>query len=406
MGTTYKVVQLGLDSHKNFSQISARDEEGRVVWRQRLEHADRAELRRQMGAWPRGIPVVLEGTFGWGWVSDEIAQAGLEPQLASSTKVAAWRTARGIAKTNRTDADLLSELPQRDRWWEVWLAPVKVRDRREWLRYRMTLVQMQTQVKNRIHATLHRHGIVQRQSDLFGRKGLAFLARLCDAQDVTLRESAQQTLKGYLEMLKQVRQQIAEVTRELRRQVSADEQGERWRSLPGVSWVLAYTILAEVGDVKRFKDARHLASYALLAPRADESGEETQETPTGRHVGHAGRRTLQWAFIEAAHGAVRRSAAFKAVFDRRTDSGKKDRNRGYIAVAHALSRVGFACCRHGTDYSEQRPPRPGHRPMEAMEAAEAVKTVETSRGSSLRSEARASRPGPGQPDHPMAVAAR
>jgi transposase len=258
----------------------------------------------------------------------------------------------------------------------------------------MGLVQLQTQTKNRIHATLHRHGIVQDLSDLFGRKGLAFLRQLCDAGDGRLRDSARQTLAGHMELLKQLRQQIATVTREIRRQVSADAQAECWRSLPGVSWVLAYTIFAEVGDVRRFKDARCLASYALLAPLADESGDESDTTPMGRHVGHAGRRTLKWAFIEAAHGAVRRSAYFKAVFDRRTECGKKDRNRGYIAVAHVLSRVGFACCRHGTRYSEHPPARPGS------------KTAQTSAETSPRLEAEASRPGPGQPEDPMAVAAR
>jgi len=391
MGTTYKVVQMGLDSHRNFSKVTARDEQGRIAWRQRLEHADRAELREQLATWPRGVPVVLEATFGWGWLADELTLAKLDPHLASSKKVAGWRKSRGIAKCNRTDADLLSELwSEREPWWKVWLAPPEVRDRREWLRYRMGLVQLQTLTKNRIHATLHRHGIVQSFGDLFGRKGQAFLAQLADEQDATLRDSARRTLAGHLELLKQLRKQIAEVTRELRQQVSAHQQAERWRSLPGVSWVLAYTIFAEVGDVGRFKDGRHLSSYALLAPRADESGDESDSTPTGRHVGHAGRRTLKWAFIEAAHGAVRRSAHFKEVFDRRTDCGKKDRNRGYIAVAHALARVGFACCRNATNYSEQRPLRPGSK---AAEANEPLKM-------------RTSRPGSGQPEDPMAVAAR
>ena len=48
-----------------------------------------------------GIPIVLEGTFGWGWLSDELSDAGLEPHLASSAKVAGWRKARGIAEATR-----------------------------------------------------------------------------------------------------------------------------------------------------------------------------------------------------------------------------------------------------------------------------------------------------------------
>lgn len=356
MGTQTKVSQMGLDCHRNFSRITARDERGKVVWRGRLEHADRPRLREQLREWPK-VPVVLEGTFGWGWMSDELSDAGQEPHLSSSRKVAAWREARGMAKSNKRDADLLSELwSEKQRWWEVWLAPREVRDQRELLRYRTTLVRMQTGIKNRVHATLHRHGVLHAFSDLFGTAGLKFLGQL--ASDDPLRDSARVTLGGYLELLEQVRRQIAQATRQLRGQARASVQGRHWQSLPGVSWVLAYTILAEVGRIERFKDGRHLSSYSLLVPIADDSGDEDPGAkPIGRHVGHVGRRTLKWAFIAAARGAVRKSAYFRAVFDRRTDGGKRDKGRGYIAVARELCRVGYSCVKNRRDYQEERPER-------------------------------------------------
>src|ERR1700722_2366461 len=282
MRTELKVVQVGLDNHKNFSRLTGRDASGRIVLRQRLEHKDRKVLRENLGLLPAGTPVVLEGTFGWGWMSDELKGCGLDPHLASSRKTAAWREARGMAKNNKIDADLLSELwSQPERWWEVWLAPPEVRDQREWLRYRMSLVRMQTALKNRIHATLHRHGILHEFSDLFGKKGMAFLKGLCQARGeapaapgVQLSSSGRGTLGGYLKLLAQVRQQVAHVTKLIRPMVSRSEEGERWRSLPGISWVLAYTILAEVGPSSRFANSRKLGAYSLLAPRADDSGDE------------------------------------------------------------------------------------------------------------------------------------
>lgn len=354
-----RISHVGLDGHRSFSQVTARDANNHILFRQRLDHADRQQLRNQLARWPKGTPVVLEGTFGWGWLADELQQASHDPHLASSRKVAAWREARGMAKSNTIDGDLLSELwPQQPRWWEVWLVPPEVRDQREWLRYRMALVQTQTMTKNRIHATLHRHGILHGFSDLFGKAGRQFLQTLAEA-DEPLRDSARQTLLGYLRLLEQIRRQIAQVTRTIRKLVSHNPQGELWRSLPGIGWVLAYTLQAEVGDLARFPDGRHLASYSLLTPLANDSGEQDQETPMGRHVGHAGRRTLKWAFIEAAHGAIRKSKSFRAFFDRRTDGGKKDKNRGYIATAHQLCLVGFACVKKQRRYTEARPARPG-----------------------------------------------
>ena len=382
---TDRVTQMGLDAHRTFSKVTGRDSLGRVVCRQRIEHGDRRMLRADLALWPKGTPVILEGTFGWGWLCDELELVGLEPHLASSRKVAAWRKARGIAKSNRTDADLLAELwSQQPRWWEVWLAPQEVRDQREWMRYRMSLVRMQTRLKNQIHAIMHRHGIVHGFSDLFGREGRAFLNLLVAPNEATLRPSAQAMLKGYLQLLDHVRRQIARVTGEIRRQVIKSPNGERLRTIPVIDWILGYTILAEIGRIERFKSSKQLASYALLAPRADDSGEEDEETPKGRHVGRVGRRTLKWAFIEAAHGAVRRGGRFREIFDRRTNGGKRDRNRGYITVGHELARVVHVMLKKGVDYLEHPPARPGRDSRKRVH--------------------RKSRPGTGQPDHPMVVA--
>ncbi len=384
MKTKSKVTQIGLDSHRTFSKVTARGPDDRIVWRQRLEHADRRKLREQLQDWPKGTPVILESTFGWGWMSDELADAGLDPHLANSRKVAAWRDARGLPKSDRIDADLLSELwSQQPRWWEVWLAPPKVREQREWMRYRMSLVAMQTGLKNRIHAVLHRHGIVNEHSDLFGTKGRRMLNSLIapGAGDVTLPDGGRATLKGYLQLLDHVRRQIARVTRDLRKQLEKTAEGQRLMSLPGIGLILAYTILAEIGRIERFRSARHLASYSLLAPRADDSGQDDPDDPKGRHIGHLGRRTLKWAWIEAAHGAVKSGGRFRAIYDRVTNGGKKNRNRGYIAVAHELCRIGYVLMEKDVDYREDRPGRPGQR-----------------------SGKEDSRPGTGQPVPPMVAA--
>jgi transposase len=361
MGSPSKVTQIGLDVHKKFSLASLRDGSGRVVAREKLDHADRSAMRQRLSHWPAGTPVILEGTFGWGWVSDELSAGGLEPHLASSRKTAAWRQGRGLAKSNKIDADLLGELwDQKPRWWEVWLAPQEVRDQRELLRHRMGLVAMQTSMKNRIHATLHRHGIISELSDLFGVAGRRFLALLVNDEQ-SLRETARRTLKDQLVLLDQLRRSIARATRQFRATMRRSEPGRRLMTLPGVSSVLAYTIVAEIGRIERFADSRCLLRYSLLAPEADDSGEDRPGKPIGRRIGHAGRATLQWAWITAAHGAARKDPMFRAVFNRRTDNGKQDRGRGYITVANRMCRIGYAMWKNRTDYQEVAPPRPGSK---------------------------------------------
>lgn len=358
------VAQIGVDVHKVFSTVTARGEGQKVVWRERLNHRDRAALRVRLAGWPTGVPVILEGTFGWGWLADEMQEAGLDVRLANSRKVAGWRDVRGLAKSNRTDADLLSALPlEGERWWEVWLPPQDVRDQRECLRYRMQGVAMQTQIKNRIHAVLHRHGILCEVSNQFGVAGRRFLNQLVAPEDVTLREGSRKVLRNHLETLDHVRGQIAQATRWFRHWVQANPDANRLRTIPGIAWILAYTLAAEIGRIERFRNGKHLASYSLLVPRANDTGEPLGdgEIPLGRHVGRIGRRTLKWAYIEAAHTAVRCSDRFAAIFDQRTNGGKRDKNRGYIAVAHALCDVSYIVLKKGVAYTEDPPARPGRR---------------------------------------------
>lgn len=205
-------------------------------------------------------------------------------------------------------------------------------------------------------------------------------------------ESARATLKGYLQLLDHLRRQIAAVTRTIYRQLKAMPEGQRLQGLPGVGRILAHTILAEVGDFGRFRSARHLASYSLLAPRAFDSGEDDEEAPRGRHVGHIGRRTLKWAWIEAARGAVRRGGRFREVFDRYTDGGQRNRNRGYILVGHELCRTAYAISKKETEYRDDPPERPGS----SKKRAASRRRDRPARGTSQKS-----RPGTGQPEAAM-----
>ena len=187
--------------------------------------------------------------------------------------------------------------------------------------------------------------------------GRRFLEGLVEREDSRLPESGKATLSGNLRLLAQVRKQLAQVTRQLHRELRRFPEGEVLRSLPGIAWILAHTIFAEVGRFERFRTHRKLAAYSLLAPRCDDSGDE-DKPPKPRHIAHAGRHTLKWAWIEAAHGAVRKSAHFRRIFDRVTAGGKRDRNRGYIAVAHELCTLAYRLCQRGELYCEELAGRP------------------------------------------------
>jgi len=358
-----KVAAGGMDVHHKFSQVTMRNEQGKVVRRERLDHPDRKAMRERLSQWPKDVPFVMEASFGWGWVADLMKELGLNPVLSNCLKVEQMRKARGDVKNNKKDADLLSLLPSElTEWWKVWMAPPEVRDMREWMRYRSGLVHISTQTQNRIHAIFHRHGVFHEFSDLFGTKGRAFLTGLCEdgrTPDVQLPAGALASLRGEVRLLDHVRKQLAEVAKNLRGQLHSDDLAKRLDGIPGIGLILSHTLIAEIGKIERFVNHRHLASYCLLAPRDNDTGEnDPGRPPKGRRIGKCGNRTLKWALLEAAHGAVRSGGKWRKIFDRYTQGGKKDRNRGYIKVARELVKVVDVVWRKGVAYTATPPTRP------------------------------------------------
>jgi transposase len=355
------VACAGMDVHYKFSNVTFRDRSGKVVRRQRLDHRHRQELQERLNRWPKGIPVVMEASFGWGWLSDLLEEAGQEVQLSNCYKVEQMRKARGWVKTNKKDADLISLLSfEQSDWWKVWRAPPEVRNRREQMRFRGDLVGLQTMVKNRIHAIFHRHGIFHEFSDLFGGKGRKFLAELCLYNPTDLSYQALLALRGQVKLLDHLRRQLADVARILHKQLVKTPLIMRLKTIDGIGLILAHVMAAEIGRIERFRNQKALASYSLLAPRSNDTGQDDpRHSPLGRHLGVRGNKTLKWAFIEAAHGAVRSGGRWRAIFDRVTKGGKKDRNRGYIKVARELAKVVYAVWSKGVDYQPVPPARPG-----------------------------------------------
>jgi transposase len=366
------VACAGMDVHYKFSNVTFRDASGKVVSRQRLDHPDRKQLQERLSSWPRGIPVVMEASFGWGWLSDLVEQAGQDVHLSNCYKVEQMRKARGWVKTNKKDADLISLLVfEQSDWWKVWRAPPEVRNRREQMRFRGDLVGLQTAVKSRIHAIFHRHGIFHEFSDLFGGKGRKYLVELCLHNPANLPPEALLALRGQVKLLDHLRRQLADVARILHKQLLKTPLTMRLKTIDGIGLILAHVLAAEIGRIERFRNHKALASYSLLAPRADDTGQDDpRHSPVGRHLGVRGNRTLKWAFIEAAHGAVRSGGKWRAMFDRVTNGGKKDRNRGYIKVARELVKVVYAVWAKGVDYQEIPPVRPGRQRIKKKSRSE------------------------------------
>jgi transposase len=193
-------------------------------------------------------------------------------------------------KTDRIDAWVLAELSRRELVPAIWLPDPHVRAERERARWRLHLVRHRSSLKQRVHAVLLAHGKPCPVSDLFGVSGRRLLARLA------LPEPWDGNVQASLRLIDQLDEEIASCESELRRLGADHRYVPLLLTVPGISWVLAYTIAAELGDIDRFPSPRKLAGYSGLCPRVYQSGESDRRGPLAKN----GPRYLRWALVEAA----------------------------------------------------------------------------------------------------------
>lgn len=250
-----------------------------------------ARLVRRLG--DADVLAVLEAMNGARFLHDQLELAGWDVRIADPQRARAL--APLACKTDRIDAGVLAELARRDLVPEVWLPDPDVRAERERARFRLHLVKHRTMLKNRIHQTLITHGYARPSGDPFSRKSRVRLEHL------QLPEPWQGTLQASLALIETLDQQIDELERELQTLGADHPYVPLLRTVPGIAWVLAYTIAAEIGDIGRFANPRKLIGYTGLCPRVYQSGEYDRRGALAKN----GPAYLRWALIEAAHHAVR-----------------------------------------------------------------------------------------------------
>lgn len=346
---------LGWDLHRKFSKVSllemGDDGEISVVERARLEHDDLGSVRAWLSGLEPGLPVAIEAAFGWPWVADMLEAVGLEPHLGHPPAIRAL--AKHEAKTDRCDADRLGRFQLRGTFPESYLAPPEVRQIRERTRYRMALVALQTGIKNRVQAILHRLGVFHPFSDLFGKGGRAFLEAL------DLPEASREVLLGYLALLDQVAELIGRVERWMRQNLKEDEAVRLLKTIPGVGLILAHVIRAEIGQIDRFPSRRHLSKYSGLGPLSDDSADRHGR----RHCPAACNRVLRWALVEAATGVLatkkQQGRKLRQWHARLCHDGRHNKSQAKVALAHKVADAVYVVWSKGQPYTDTPPPRPG-----------------------------------------------
>lgn len=315
---------IGMDLHQKTSTFSVKDKEGAVIEAKTVP-TTKGTIKEFLASY-EGSTIALEPVSQWYCYADFIEALGLTVKIANPNRVKAIASAR--IKTDAIDAGVLADLLRANLLPESYHAAPDVREWKETVRLRMALVRLRVQVKNRIHALLWKQGL-RAPYALFSKRGLQWL----EAQ--VLSKTATVALATYRETLALLDRQINEADTRMIEDVKRLEDVQLLITIPGISYLSALTIMAEVGTIERFPSAKKLMSYAGVVPSTYASGGKVRH---GR-ITKAGSSWLRYVLIEAAHHQLqcKKRPGFAGYYNK--IKKRRDGKTAAVATARKLCAV-------------------------------------------------------------------
>lgn len=328
----------GIDLHRKTSFLTTIDSDGRIVKKSNLRN-DESKLLTYFNELDQDTKVAIESTANWYWLYDMLTEHQIPVVISNPVKTKAIASAR--IKNDKLDSHMLAQLLRADLLATVHVSSLQTRQLKELLRHRHKLVRDTVRMKNRIHNIMAKNNLTISVSDLFGKKGLAFLS------EVLLPDYQRQQVDTYLALYHPLKEQVDMLTKQIKQAAKADPMAQLLMTIPGVGAITAMFMVAEIEDIGRFKSYRHLASYAGLVPCLDASADKQR---MGR-ITKQGSPYLRTALVEAAQASTRTRSRLNVFFRKRiVRSGYQ---KAIVATAHKIIQYAFFILRDKTPYRDK-----------------------------------------------------
>jgi transposase len=320
---------MGLDQHRAQITYDLLDTETGEVRGGRIRPADRESVRGFLrGFAGKELVAALEATTGWRFLVEELSAVGAEVHLAEPAETSERRGRKKRAKTDRADARHLRELLLAGRLPESWIPPAHILELRSKVRLRHTLAEQRSEWQQRIQAQLYHHGVPRRRQ-LLTRENRAWL------DELELPEAARLQIEVALRIVDQIRSELEPIERQLRAFARRQPGCRALMSYYGIGELTAVTILAELGDCRRFRSSRRAVRYAGL----DITVSQSDERRSPGHLSRQGPPALRWALFEAAQVARRPASPDRGYYEQASE--RLGSNRACLSIARKLLKRSY-----------------------------------------------------------------
>jgi len=238
------------------------------------------------------IEVAVEAGGSTRWIYDTLKGMGIRVYVVNPNKVKAIADSK--RKTDKIDAKLLSDLlrlnalPQ-----EVIMAEGEARELRDLVQARQKVIDGYTSLMNYLRGLLRQEGVRLPERAFNNDHWLTELGK----QD--LPQHVRQIIDRYALLIDTMIVEKKEIEGKIFGYHSSDI--DLIKTIPGIGELSSRTITAAIGEIKRFKKAKHLASYCGLVPSVRSSGERTEYG----HITREGRSEVRRVGVQCAHAVLR-----------------------------------------------------------------------------------------------------
>ena len=332
---------VGLDVHKDVVEYYILDAAGKKIDGGRIVCEQSVLMRFATKTLSPKDHVALEATTNT-WSVVDI----LEPHVAKIVVGNPLKTkaiAEAKVKTDKIDAMILAQLLRCDFLPTVWIPDAKTRVLRRLSTFRKSLVQDGIAAKNRIKGILNH--LLLKQAITWTKDDMDELKKL----DLPLHERT--IMDCEIAVLEHLKTQIATVESEIKKLAYEEENVRLLMTLPGIDYNTATAVVAAFGDISRFKDADHAASYLGLVPKVKKSAD------TSRHgsITKAGASLARSLLCEGAQHLSRNEGPLGVFFRRLLQ--KKTWNQAVVAGARKLATIAYHMLKNKEPYRYAAVPR-------------------------------------------------
>lgn len=334
---------VGLDVHKHFVEVCVIDGKGKVLSRGRVNCGRDELLRFATQELRKTDRVALEATMNT-WPVVEILRPHVA-QIVVGNPVKTRVIAEAKVKTDKVDAEVLAQLLRCDYLPDVWQPDAATQAQRRLLTHRTALTGQRTRHKNHVQCLLNGLLLKAPCRCLWTKAGLAWLRSL------ELSPTMKMLLESELRQLQHIDQELTVIDQQLVDIARGEPRVQLLMTLPGTNYVVAVGLLSAIGDVTRFQDGDHLASYLGLVPITRQSA---QKCFHGR-ITKAGNAQARWLLTQACQHVSRHPGPLGAFFRRLAK--RKPRHVALMALARKLVTVAYLMLKHNEPYRYALPER-------------------------------------------------